>query len=207
MAGGRRWLTICGTAVCWGVFATSVAAEVYVYEAPDGSRLITDHPLSSKGYRLVRSGDTAKGMGRLVSANHTQYSRTDPSSYDRLIRRVADEHRVDFALIKAVMHVESAFNPYAKSSKGALGLMQLLPATALRYGISDIYDPAENVQAGVRHLSYLLKMFKHEYSLVLAAYNAGEHAVLRYRGIPPYRETQDYVKRVLQYKQKYGSAS
>ena len=144
---------------------------------------------------------------RLAASGDSQFFRTDPDAYDDLIRQVARDHNVDFALIKAIMHAESGFNPYARSSKGALGLMQLLPATAKRYGVDDMYDPAENIRAGVQHIKYLLGMFSHKYYLVLAAYNAGENAVKRHKGIPPYRETQAYVRKVLQYKRYYSTKS
>jgi soluble lytic murein transglycosylase-like protein len=186
-----------------GCIAAPAQAGLYVYELPDGSRIVTDHRLNNRDYKLIRTGEVASGIGRLAAHQNRQFYRTDPSTYDHLIRRLAAEHNVDFALVKAVMHVESSFNPYAKSDKGALGLMQLLPTTAQRYGINDIYDPAQNVSAGVRHLRYLLEIFKHKYNLALAAYNAGENAVLRHRGIPPYRETQAYVKKVMQLHQQY----
>jgi len=190
-----------------GIWPLTARPAMYVYELPDGSRMVTDHRLDNPHYRLVRTGATAKGLGSLVAANHPQFFRADPSAYDRLIARVAAEHRVDFALVKAVMHVESAFNPFARSEKGALGLMQLMPATARQYGIEDVQDPLQNIVAGVKHLRYLLDTFKHRQTLALAAYNAGEGAVLRHRGIPPYRETQEYVKKVLRYKREYSRKS
>lgn len=185
----------------------NAAAAIYVYQLPDGSRMITDYPLNNRNYRLVRIGENAKGAGHLAAANNPQFFRADPSAYDRLIERMASEHKVDFALVKAIMHVESAFNPYAKSSKGALGLMQLMPHTAQRYGIDDIHDPTQNVRAGVQHLRYLLQLYNNKRSLALAAYNAGEDAVRRHRGIPPYPETQDYVKKVMRYEREYGRKS
>jgi soluble lytic murein transglycosylase-like protein len=194
-------------AVLLGAWPLTSSAAMYVYELPDGSRMVTDHRLDNPHYRLVRTGETASGLGSLVAANHPQFFRADPSAYDRLIARVAAEHRVDFALVKAVMHVESAFNPFARSDKGALGLMQVMPGTARQYGIDDLHDPVQNVLAGVKHLRYLLDTFKHRQALALAAYNAGERAVLRHRGIPPYRETQDYVKKVLRYKREYSRKS
>lgn len=185
----------------------SAQAALYVYQLPDGSRIVTDYALNNRQYRLVRVGDTPKDIGRLAAHQDPQLFRADPSAYDRLIRRIAAEHQVDFALVKAVMHVESAFNPYAKSDKGALGLMQVLPETAKRYGIDDVHDPTKNVLAGVKHLKYLLETFNHKNRLALAAYNAGEKAVLRHRGVPPYPETQAYVRKVMQYQRQYSHAS
>lgn len=200
-----RLQALIGLIGCLSVSAAQAA--LYVYQLPDGSRVVTDHALNHPHYRLIRVGDTPQDIRRIVARQDPQLFRADPSAYDRLIRQIASEHEVEFALIKAVMHVESSFNPYAKSDKGALGLMQLLPETARRYGINDIYDPAQNIVAGAKHLKYLLGMFHHKQTLALAAYNAGENAVLRHRGIPPYPETQAYVRKVMQYHRQYGHAS
>ena len=178
-------------------------AAMYVYELPDGSRLVTENLLTNRHYRLVRIGETPKGMGQLAIADNAQFFRAQTSTYDALIARVAAEHRLDFALVKAVMHVESSFNPYAKSPKGAAGLMQVLPTTAARYGVRDVYNPQENVRAGASHLRYLLQRFRNKRALALAAYNAGEYAVRRHGGIPPYPETRAYVHKVMQYERAY----
>ncbi len=179
-------------------------AEVYVYEMPDGSRMITDHPINAKHSRVVRVAPDVKGAGKLAAQKNSPAFREDASTYDRLIRRYADEHGVDFALVKAVMQVESSFNPYAVSSKGARGLMQMMPDTASRYGVRDIYNPVENIRAGVRHLKYLSEVFNNKLYLIIAAYNAGENAVKQHGGIPPFEETQNYVKKVLQYQRQYS---
>jgi soluble lytic murein transglycosylase-like protein len=115
--------------------------------------------------------------------------------YEPHIARASAQHGVDPALVRAVIHVESRFERRARSPKGAMGLMQLMPATARQYAVRDPYDPAANIDAGTRHLKSLLDRFP--LSLALAAYNAGEAAVQRYGGIPPYPETQSYVSRVL----------
>lgn len=180
------------------------AKSMYVYELPDGSRIVTDYPLNNRHYRLVRTGVDTRGVGQLAASKSNQFFRTDPDAYDGLIRRIASDHGVEFALVKAVMHVESSFNPYARSPKGALGLMQVLPETARRHGVHDVYDPEQNIEAGVRHLKYLLGLFNQKHYLVLAAYNAGENAVRNHRGIPPYHETQSYVRRVLKMKREYS---
>jgi len=120
-----------------------------------------------------------------------------PSLYDRLIDDAARAHSLDPRLVKSVMLVESAFNPAAVSRKGARGLMQLMPETAAQHGVQDIFDPAENIRGGARHLAYLMGLFGSDLSKSLAAYNAGETAVLRYGGIPPYDETRLYVHKAL----------
>lgn len=120
-----------------------------------------------------------------------------------VVEQAAADHRLDPALLLAVIHAESGFNPQALSPKGAVGLMQLMPATASRYGTGDLRDPGRNVQAGAAHLRYLLGRYD-DLPLALAAYNAGENAVERYgMRIPPYAETQDYVPRVLSLYRKY----
>lgn len=116
---------------------------------------------------------------------------------DELVSLSAKRNGVDHRLILAVMQQESSFNPRATSYKGARGLMQLMPATASRFGVTDIYDPAQNIEGGARYLRFLLDTFNGDIELALAGYNAGEHAVSRYGNrIPPYRETQDYVRKI-----------
>lgn len=118
-----------------------------------------------------------------------------PAHVDALITKAAEKHDVDANLVRAVIKVESAYKPRARSHKGAMGLMQLMPATAREYGVRNAYDPAENINAGVKHLKSLLDRF--DVRLAVAAYNAGAGAVQRYGGVPPYRETREYVTKVL----------
>lgn len=129
------------------------------------------------------------------------------NAYDDIIKSQAVANNLDHGLIKAIIHTESGFNKLARSKPGAQGLMQLMPATAARYGVSNAYDPAENISAGARHMKYLINRYKNV-ELALAAYNAGEGNVKKYGGIPPFTETKDYVKRVIsRYKNLYGGAS
>jgi hypothetical protein len=197
--------TILGGIALWGL-GGNAQADIFVYQLPGGARVVTDHALTNRDYRLVRQSRTSRGAGTLVSSRRIQYAVLDPAAYDRLIRRTAAIHKIDPALIKAVMHVESGFNPHAVSDKGAQGLMQLMPETAQRYGAVDLFDPAQNVRAGALYLKDLQKMFKNNMRLVLAAYNAGENAVLRYNGVPPYDETRDYVRKVMRMHKEYLAA-
>lgn len=124
--------------------------------------------------------------------------------YGALIEQIADRFEVDAALLHAVISVESAYNPYALSGRGAGGLMQLMPETAMRYGVVNVFDPADNVRGGAQYLADLLKKFENDLQLALAAYSAGEAAVLKYdKRIPPYRETTVYVPKVVDTYRKY----
>lgn len=125
-----------------------------------------------------------------------QQIRLNRDAYNADIRRIAQAHGVDEALVRAVIHAESAFNPNALSTAGAQGLMQLMPATGRQYGVTDPWDPIQNIEGGVRYLRFLLDFFDGDTQLATASYNAGENAVLRFSGIPPYAETQVYVQRV-----------
>jgi len=130
-----------------------------------------------------------------VVAAETPQSSLAPVKYGDIIEKVSAEQDVPVKLVRAVIQVESAYHERARSPKGAMGLMQLMPATAKQYAVADPYDPASNIEAGVKHLKSLLQRLP--VALALAAYNAGEAAVQRFNGIPPYRETQDYVSRIL----------
>lgn len=119
------------------------------------------------------------------------------NNFDQIISNAANRHGVSVGLVKAIMHTESGFNPNARSPVGAQGLMQLMPATARRFNVSNAYDPYQNIEGGVRYLSWLIKRFNGNLTLALAGYNAGEGNVDKYGGVPPFRETRDYVQRVL----------
>jgi Transglycosylase SLT domain len=120
----------------------------------------------------------------------------DRDGAEKLVKEAAERHNVDPALVRAVIQTESNWNPSAYSRKGAAGLMQLIPTTAQRYGANDVFNPQQNIDAGVRHLKWLLERYNGNLDLALAAYNAGEGAVDRAHGIPAFRETRDYVQKV-----------
>jgi len=122
---------------------------------------------------------------------------------EQAVIRAAQQHHVQPALLLAVMKAESSFNPTAVSKAGAVGLMQLIPETAIRHGVRNLYDANDNITGGAKHLRYLLDRFHGNIRLALAAYNAGERKVDRYGQIPPYKETQDYVKKVIVYYRNY----
>ena len=141
-------------------------------------------------------------LSNLTTADIQQMTTTGNPFYDGLVMKSAARYGVDPNLVMAVMHQESGFNPRARSYKGASGLMQLMPATARRFGVENIYDPAQNIDAGTRYLRFLLDTFDGDVELALAGYNAGENAVVHsgYQ-VPKYRETQNYVKTI---SAKYG---
>lgn len=207
-----RRVTVC--ALASAIWASSAAADEVVRFA-DGRVL--------EVARVERNGDTIRlellGGGALAvpawrvdgwsrveraalpprgSANRPPEAwRNAAGVFARHIERAATEHRLDPVLLTAVAHTESAFDPAAVSPKGATGLMQLMPETAARLGVADVFDVAQNVDGGARYLSWLLDRFDGNTELALAGYNAGENAVDRYRGIPPYPETERYVEKVL----------
>ena len=127
------------------------------------------------------------------------------ATLDATIRTHAQRWRVDESLVRAVIHAESSFNPRAVSPKGAMGLMQLMPATARRFGVSNAFDPYQNIAGGVQYLAWLLNRYKGDWRLAVAGYNAGEGAVDKYSGVPPYRETRDYLNKVWSLSQSYGA--
>jgi soluble lytic murein transglycosylase-like protein len=117
--------------------------------------------------------------------------------YDNLIRSIAQKYRVEDDLIHSIIRAESNYNQWAVSSKGALGLMQLMPDTAVQYGVKNVFDPRDNIEGGVKYLKDLIRLFSGRTDLVLAAYNAGQQAVKKYNGIPPYQETRNYIKKIM----------
>lgn len=117
--------------------------------------------------------------------------------YNSLIRSISQKYRVESKLIHSIIRAESNYNRWAVSSKGALGLMQLMPDTAVQYGVKNVFDPRDNIEGGVKYLKDLIRLFSGRTDLVLAAYNAGQHAVKKYNGIPPYPETRNYIKKIM----------
>lgn len=177
-------------------------AEVVQLNGPDGTVYFTNTPRDPRYRRIgiapvapvireaVARGGQASGAGSFKT-------RGRDAGIGAQIRDAADRYGVPEELVRAVIRVESGFNPRAVSGKGALGLMQLMPATASQLGVRDVFDTAENIDGGVRHLRGLIERFDNNLPFALAAYNAGERAVMQYGGIPPYPETEQYVARIL----------
>jgi soluble lytic murein transglycosylase-like protein len=136
------------------------------------------------------------GFAFLAAAIPLKAGQGSKAEYTGIVKVMAREYRVPAELIHSIIKVESDYNPKAVSSKGAMGLMQLMPATAGQYGVEDVFDPMDNIEGGVRYLKDLMNLYDSNTDLVLAAYNAGQNAVKKYGGIPPYRETIDYIDKI-----------
>jgi soluble lytic murein transglycosylase-like protein len=168
-------------------------ADIYKYVDEEGVIHFTNVPTDGKYKLILKEKRVQFNLG-------PNFEKFDP-----LILKTAEKHSVDYALVKAVIRAESNFNPTAISRVGARGLMQLMPGTAYALRVNDSFHPEDNIEGGVRYLRYLLNLFQGDLHLALAAYNAGEKAVFRYRGIPPYQETRTYVRRVLHYFQEFSN--
>lgn len=162
-------------------------AQVYLRRNAQGLLEATDSP---------DTGDFRLRYGKGVLIHSRGFKRRARPEFDPLIYDAAERFRLDPNLIKAVMSVESDYDEFAVSSKGAQGLMQLMPATARRFGVRNSFDPRQAIAGGAEYLRYLVDLFGGNIDHVLAGYNAGEGAVMRYRGVPPYRETRNYVAKI-----------
>jgi len=166
------------------------AAGSYRLTDPDGVTHFTNAPTDPRYRRIPGMSGTLAGWLRLPEGAAGKYAQD--------IREIAARYGLSPGLVESVIRVESAFNPWAMSRKGAQGLMQLMPQTASSLGVRDAFDPRQNIEGGVRHLRSLVDRYPGNLPLALAAYNAGENAVTHYRGIPPYPETQQYVRKILE---------
>lgn len=173
------------------VVASATADTLYDCRDSQGRVYLTNITPPS-GYRCVALGGTRPSTPSLA-----------PGHIEEIIESASRRYGLDPHLVRAVIKVESDFNSLARSHKGAQGLMQLMPETARLHNVVNVYDPYDNVEGGVRHLRLLLDRYRGELRLALAAYNAGIQAVEKYGGIPPFSETREYVRRVLEYHRRY----
>ena len=178
-------------------------ADIYKYEDENGVVHFANCPRDPKFKLFIQDRKEKEEEMRHPSAGPVARMPVN-NNYDSLISGASKKYQVDFALIKAIIRAESGFNPIAVSRKGAKGLMQLMPSTASRVNVSNPFNPEENIEGGVRHFKYLLSVFNNDVRLSLAAYNAGEDIVSKLGDIPPYRETMDYVRKVLYFYQVHN---
>jgi soluble lytic murein transglycosylase-like protein len=180
-----------------GLAAVPASAQIYALRDENGVLTLSDKPLGAGAQTFASRAVSTSGSGSLRTARVVSESGVRSSQWDDVIDHHAREQGVRPDLVRAVIQVESAFNPRARSVKGAMGLMQLMPGTARDLGVRNAYDPLENIRGGVTYLRSLLDEFGGSEELALAAYNAGPHRVKQYGGtIPPYRETRDYVSKI-----------
>lgn len=192
----RRGLSALLACVC----AAPAWAEsaIYAYLDADGAVNLSNVP-DDQRYQLLVGQEIVSAPSSVEESIKLRSARSpDPwGRYSHLVIQTAKHYRVDAALVRAVIRAESGYNPNAVSHRGAGGLMQLMPATARRFGVVNVFDPSQNIRGGVRYLVELLELFDNDLRLALAAYNAGEASVLKYgKRVPPYRETTEYVARV-----------
>jgi soluble lytic murein transglycosylase-like protein len=189
-------------------YSTYAMADAFGYADDAGKIYLTDNPTGDQ-YALVEASPPEPAQPIVVSnsspfiADANRIKQADAPYHD-VIKSAAEASGVEDRLLHAVITAESNYNPRAVSPKGAKGLMQLMPGTARQYGVSNVFDPAQNIQGGARYLAYLKTLFNNDLSLTVAAYNAGENAVIGHgRKVPPYRETTAYVNKVLDLYKRY----
>lgn len=166
--------------------------DIYFFIDKEGVKHYTDYPVHD-GYEKIYSDRESKKQYQRSK------SKASMKEINNLVKNIASDYQVDPDLVKAVIRAESSFDSFAVSPKGAVGLMQLMPGTAARFYVENAFDPEQNIKAGVLYLKELLNLYNGNLDYSLAAYNAGEKAVYEYVGIPPYKETINYVKKVKDY--------
>ncbi|MCU0656281.1 MAG: lytic transglycosylase domain-containing protein [Polyangiaceae bacterium] len=195
------------SALALSSWASVAQADIYKFVDKDGTVHFSNQPgAKQQGGQVYLKTREKKHRGDFTPFAPSDVSPERFSRHDDTIRQAATLYQIPEALVRAVIMVESNFDPRAVSHAGAQGLMQLMPATASRMEVRDSFDPRENIFGGVRYLRILANLFNGDLELTIAGYNAGEGAVMRHGGIPPYEETQDYVVKVLTYYRRFAAA-
>lgn len=176
--------------------ATAVPAQAQIYSWRDAAGNLVLSSTKPQGASAPVTTYAVRSATTLIRTTSKPPSSRGVTAYDDLIQQHSERHGISADLVRAVIQAESGFNPRALSPKGAMGLMQLMPATARDLGVDNPFQPGENIRGGVAYLARLLTRFNQDVHLALAAYNAGPHRVEQYDGVPPYRETQQYVKKI-----------
>ena len=194
-------MKLLAAALLFGIaVAVPAEAQIYSWRDPSGSLVLSTNKARTDGLANVTTyavpAPYATPGTTLMRTTTKPAMPSGTSRYDDVIAKQATEHGVSVDLVRAVIQAESGFNPMALSPKGAMGLMQLMPGTARELGVNDPFQPADNIRGGVTYLKRLLSRFDQNVELALAAYNAGPGAVEKYRAIPPYRETREYVRKI-----------
>jgi soluble lytic murein transglycosylase-like protein len=186
--------------ICFRLILSVELAAVALWAADlsgQPKRIVTVVRPDPRSGKLVRSVlVTSKAIGEPKAAATVAAVPEGHASLDEAVRVIAVRHALSPQFLDSVIKVESNYNPLAVSAKGALGMMQLIPSTARRFGVANVFNPVENIEGGARYLRYLLNLYSGDYPLALAAYNAGEQAVAKYGGVPPFPETQNYLVQV-----------
>ena len=185
--------------------ALPVCADIYSYTDSNGTPHFSNVP-DDKRYAIYLRTQSDSPLTALLSQSGYRFNLANQKRFLPLIEEAARKFQIDAGLLHAVIAAESGYNPAAVSRKGATGLMQIMPDTARRYGVSNLYDPKQNIHGGAQYLRDLLQLFNNDTRLAVAAYNAGENAVIKYGNrIPPYRETIQYVPKVMAFYKQYQS--
>ncbi|MCJ7664220.1 MAG: lytic transglycosylase domain-containing protein [Desulfobacterales bacterium] len=195
-----RFTAMIGILLFLAMAPTPALADIFLYIDKEGVMHFSNAPTNTRYRVYMKEGSSTPGPVEKIP-------KPDTDKYDLLITESCGLHGVDFALVKAVIRAESCFDPYAISSKGAEGLMQLMPETSKKLNVANPFDPHENIKGGVKYLKYLLDRFNYDLKLSLAAYNAGETTVAQINGVPNYRETKNYVAEVMRYYKEYKKKS
>jgi soluble lytic murein transglycosylase-like protein len=205
-------MAVCGAVVAASLgLAAAARADIYLYRDADGVMHFTNAPSDGKSRLAFKERPLPPAPRMLVPSRRFSYRSllgaplpgVARTSYDALIREIAEQNSVEYALVKAVIKAESDFDRLAVSPKGALGLMQLMPKTAAAHQVRNVFLPRDNIEGGCRHLRMLLDRYQGNLTLTIAAYNAGTQRVEEAGGVPPIQETREYVVRVLRYRLAY----
>jgi len=179
------------------IFSAATEAQIYKYQKPNGKMLFTDTEIFIPGFILLNRDEVG------YETSSKTVNPISPAKFQTYIHQASKKFGVEASLIKAIIKAESDFDPDARSKAGAEGLMQLMPLTAKIYNVQNSYNSKQNIMAGTEHIKYLMGKYKNNLSFALAAYNAGETAVNKHGGIPPYPETQRYVEKVFKFKKEF----